>query len=87
MATEAQINRSRGWDGESEDSRPGRPRSFAHNFGMHRVERPRGRDEIIPDWSQPVLFVERSVSPIAGVSPQGVFMYHEARGLCPPMVG
>jgi hypothetical protein len=34
---EAQNNRSRGLEDESEDSRPGRPRSFAHNFGMHRV--------------------------------------------------
>ena len=32
---EAQINRSQGLDGESEDLRPGRPRSFTHNFGMH----------------------------------------------------
>ena len=35
MGTEAQVNRSRGPDGESEDSRPGRPRSFTHNSGMH----------------------------------------------------
>jgi hypothetical protein len=32
---EAQINRSQGLDGESEDLRPGRPRSFTHHFGMH----------------------------------------------------
>ena len=32
---EAQINCSRGLDGESEDLRPGRLRSFTHNFGMH----------------------------------------------------
>jgi hypothetical protein len=34
MGTEAQVNRSRGLDGELEDLRPGRARSFAHNLGM-----------------------------------------------------
>jgi len=32
MGTEAQTNLSQGLDGESEDSRPGRPRSFTHPF-------------------------------------------------------
>ena len=36
MGKEAQVNRSRGLDGESKDSRQGRPRPFAHHFGMHR---------------------------------------------------
>jgi sugar phosphate isomerase/epimerase len=31
----ADVNGSQWLDGESEDSRPGRPRSFAHHFGMH----------------------------------------------------
>jgi len=36
MRTEAQVNPSRGLDGESEDWRRGRPRSIAQSFGMHR---------------------------------------------------
>jgi hypothetical protein len=41
MGTEAQVNRSRAQVGESEDWRPGRPRSSAHNFGMHPPRRRR----------------------------------------------
>jgi hypothetical protein len=38
MGTEAHVNRWQGLDGESEDLRPGRPRSFTHNFGMQRQQ-------------------------------------------------
>jgi hypothetical protein len=38
--TEAAVNCSQGLDGESEDSRAGRPRSFTHCHGMHRFVDP-----------------------------------------------
>jgi len=41
---EAQINRSQGLDGESEDLRPGRPRSITQNLGVLPLTQ--GREEI-----------------------------------------